>query len=74
MKNKSLIIIVISLFFIAGLFGAEKTKSSTNDFPVESERLVSGILTPYGEMGFKAGFMDAYRPIYTKKLDHQKSE
>tara|TARA_B100001094_G_scaffold40487_1_gene35166 strand:- start:8914 stop:9138 length:225 start_codon:yes stop_codon:yes gene_type:complete len=74
MKNKSLIIIVISLFFIAGIFGAEKRVTGINNFPTESERLISGVLTPYSELGSRIGRMDTYRPIYIKKLDPQKNE
>ena len=73
MKNKSLIIIVISLFFIAGLVGAEKRITSTENAHVESERLVRGVLTPYSELGSRFGRMDTYRPIYIKKIDLQKS-
>lgn len=73
MKNKSLIIIVISLFFIAGLVGAEKKISSAQNANVESERLIRGVLIPYSELEPRLGRMDAYRPIYIKKVDLQKS-
>lgn len=73
MKNKPLIIIVISLFLIAGVFGSEKRRIKSGNIPSESVRAINVELTPYKNIGSKLDLIDTYRPIYIRRLDLQKS-
>lgn len=74
MKNKPLIIIVISAFLIAGIFGSEKNLVKPSDISRESSRTIKVELTPHKDIGYKLGLIETYRPIYTRRLDLQKSE
>ena len=73
MKNKPLIIIVISVFLIAGILGSEKKLVEKSRVSNEASRTIKVELTPYNHVGSRLGFIDSYRPIYTKKLGHRKS-
>lgn len=73
MKNKPLIIIVISLFLIAGVLGSEKRRIKSGNIPSESVRTINVELTPYKNIGSKLDLIDTYRPIYIRRLDLQKS-
>ena len=74
MKNKPLIIIVISAFLIAGIFGSEKRLIKPSDISRESSRAIKVELTPHNDIRYRLGLIDSYRPIYTRRLDLQKNE
>lgn len=73
MKNKPLIIIVISVFLIAGILGSEKKLVKSSDIYHKSPKPIKVELTPYNDIGSKIGLIDTYRPIYTRRLDLQRS-
>jgi len=74
MRNKSLIIIVLSLFFIGSIYGADKSYAGSKGQVVHEKNILSASLTPYKKLGIKIEKTEFYRPIYIRESDHQKSE
>lgn len=74
MKNKSLIIIVLSLFFVAGIYDAEKSyaKNKVEDHTKKFRILLQE--TPFNRMDEDSHKTYFYRPIYIKAPDLQKSK
>lgn len=73
MENKSLIIIVLSLFFIGSIYGADKSYAGSEG-RVTHDNILSVSLTPYKKLGLKIEKTEFYRPIYIRESGHQKSE
>lgn len=74
MRNKSLIIIVLSLFFIASIYGADKSYAGGKSQISHNNNILSASLTPYKKLGMRIERTEFYRPLYIIVSDRQKSE
>ena len=74
MRNKSLIIIVLSLFFIASIYGADKSYAGSKNQISHDNNILSASLTPYKKLGMRIEKTEFYRPLYIIVSDRQKSE
>lgn len=74
MKNKSLIIIVISLFFIAEIYGSDKSYGNISETLSAESRIIPESISPYVNLSMNLDYGGFYRPIYVKQLGLQKNE
>lgn len=69
-----MIIIALSLFFIASIYGADKSYAGGKNQISHDSSILSASLTPYKKLGMRIEKTEFYRPLYIIVSDRQKSE